>query len=48
MKVLQINCVYGYASTGVITRDIQQCSLERGIDAYVAFQKGHGVGNENT
>lgn len=48
MKVLQINCVYGYASTGIITRDIQQCSLENGIDAYVAFQKGHGVGNENT
>lgn len=48
MKVLQINCVYGYASTGVITRDIQQCSLNNGIDAYVAFQKGHGVGNERT
>ena len=48
MKVLQINCVYGYASTGVITRDIQQCSFDSGIDAYVAFQKGHGVGNENT
>lgn len=48
MKVLQINCVYGYASTGVITRDIQQYSLDNGIDAYVAFQKGHGIGNERT
>lgn len=48
MKVLQINCVYGYSSTGIITRDIQQCCLESGIDAYVAFQKGHGTGNERT
>lgn len=48
MKVLQINAVYGYASTGIITRDIQQCSLDNGIDAYVAFQKGHGVCNERT
>lgn len=48
MKVLQINAVYGYASTGVITKDIQQCCLDNGIDAYVAFQKGHGTPNDHT
>ena len=48
MKVLQINAVYGYSSTGVITKDIQQSCLENGIDAYVAFQKGHGTPNDHT
>ena len=48
MKVLQINAVYGYSSTGVIVRDIQQMCLDNGIEAYVAFQKGHGTPNELT
>lgn len=48
MKVLQINAVYGYTSTGVITKDIQQCCLDNDIDAYVAFSKGHGIPNDHT
>ena len=42
MRVLQINAVYGYRSTGVIVRDIQECSREHGIEAFVAFPKGNG------
>lgn len=48
MKVLQINAVYGYSSTGIIVKDIQQCCMDNGIDAYVAFQKGHGIPNSHT
>lgn len=48
MKVLQINAIYGYGSTGVITKAIQQCCLDNGIDAYVAFPKGQGVPNDHT
>lgn len=48
MRVLQINAVYGHRSTGVITKAIQQCCLDNGIDAYVAFPKGQGVPNDHT
>lgn len=48
MKVLQINAVYGHGSTGVITKAIQQCCLDSGIDAYVAFSKEQGVPNDHT
>lgn len=42
MKVLQINAVYGFKSTGIIAKDIQQAAARDGIDAYVAFAKGFG------
>lgn len=37
MKVLQINAVYGYGSTGVIVRDIHEMCLKTGIESYVAY-----------
>jgi putative colanic acid biosynthesis glycosyltransferase len=48
MKVLQINAVYGYGSTGVIVKDLQDCCIEHGIDCYVAFPKGMGKSNDHT
>lgn len=48
MKVLQINAVYGYGSTGVIVKDLQDCCTEHGIDCYVAFPKGMGKSNDHT
>lgn len=45
MKVLQINAVYGYGSTGIIMRDIQECAAQNGINAYVAFPVGFGETN---
>ena len=52
MKVLQINAVYGYKSTGLIVRDIYNASMADGIDAYAAYQftserveNGIGLGN---
>ena len=42
MKVLQINAVYGYSSTGTIMKQIQDLALQSGIDARVAFSAGHG------
>ena len=36
MKVLQINAVYGYGSTGVIVRDIEHLCEQSGIECYVA------------
>ncbi len=37
MKLLQINAVYGYGSTGVIVKDIHEMCLHVGIDSYVAY-----------
>ncbi len=52
MKVLQINAVYGYGSTGVIMRDIGAALALGGHDAYFAYQRtnqpvpnGYRIGN---
>lgn len=55
MKLLQINAVYGYGSTGVIVKDIHEMCLESGIDSYVAYstssdndiniKNGYKIGN---
>ncbi|MBQ4510328.1 MAG: glycosyltransferase [Clostridia bacterium] len=37
MKVLHINAVYHYGSTGMIVEDIHNLSLEKGIDSYVVY-----------
>ncbi len=37
MKLLQINAVYGYGSTGVIVKDIHEMCLNMGIESYVAY-----------
>ena len=38
MKVLQINAVYGFASTGIIVKDIENLLIENGHIPYVAYQ----------
>lgn len=40
MKVLQINCVYQYGSTGKITCDIHQFLLSQGIESVVCYGRG--------
>ena len=43
MKILQINAVYGFKSTGVIVKDIGEMLINHGDEAYFAYQ----VFNEN-
>ena len=38
MKVLQINAVYGFASTGIIVKDIENFLVNNGHTSYVAYQ----------
>lgn len=38
MKVLQINAVYGYKSTGIIVKDIESLLNNNGHTSYVAYQ----------
>lgn len=52
MKVLQINAVYGFKSTGVIVKDIGETLVANGDEAYFAYQaanepieNGYRVGN---
>lgn len=53
MKVLQINAVYGYGSTGVIVRDIEHQCEQNDIECYVASpdsnvsnaKRGYKIGN---
>ena len=42
MKVIQINACYGYGSTGIIVRDLQDICISNGIDCVVAFSKSKG------
>ena len=42
MKVLQINAVYGFGSTGMIVRDIREYCLENGIECHVAYAFAQG------
>lgn len=43
MKVLQINAVYGFKSTGIIVKDIENCIEQSGSDAYVAYATSNGM-----
>lgn len=52
MKIVQINAVYGYGSTGIIVQDIQTACLNEGIDCVVAYshsnesvRNGYRLGN---
>ena len=52
MKVLQINAVYGYKSTGLIARDINDLLVKEGVESFVAYQtcnepptNGYRIGN---
>ncbi len=42
MKIVQINAVYGYGSTGIIVKDIQSACQEEGIDCVVAYSQSKG------
>lgn len=42
MKIVQINAVYGYGSTGGIVKDIQSACLTEGIDCMVAYSQSRG------
>ena len=46
MKILQINAVYGYASTGVIVEDIHKLALSKGIESHVAYSIARKSPNE--
>ena len=37
MKIVHINAVYRFGSTGMIVEDIHNLSLENGIESYVVF-----------
>lgn len=52
MKVLQINAKYGYSSTGLIVKDIEEAVIRSGGESYCAYQScvdaplnGYKVGN---
>ena len=46
MKVLQINCVYKYGSTGKIMYDIHKCLLDKGHESVVVYGRGEKVNEE--
>lgn len=43
MKVIQLNACYGYGSTGIIVRDLQDICLKHGIECVVVFPKSKGT-----
>ena len=47
MKILQVNCVYKFGSTGKIMYDIHQCLLSRGHKSVVVYGRGSKVCEEN-
>lgn len=47
MKILQINSVYGFGSTGQIVKKIHQSCLEQGIDSYVIYGRKSAYFHKN-
>ena len=43
MRVLQINAVYGYGSTGLIAEDISRMLIQNGDEPFVAYQRANVV-----
>lgn len=43
VKVLQVNCVYKFGSTGKIMYDIHKCLLNNGHESIVVYGRGKGV-----
>lgn len=37
MKVMHINAVYGFGSTGVIVKDLHELAFQKGIESYVSY-----------
>jgi glycosyltransferase involved in cell wall biosynthesis len=46
MKILHINSVYGFGSTGRIVSDIHNSLLKQGHESYVAYGRGTNSSNE--
>ncbi|MCF0114788.1 MAG: glycosyltransferase, partial [Erysipelotrichaceae bacterium] len=46
MKIVQINSVYGYGSTGRIVRDIHHALLNEGHDSYVIYGRTGAIGSQ--
>ena len=46
MKVLQINAVFGFGSTGIIVEDIHKSLLNEGIESFVAYSTSKYNDNE--
>lgn len=42
MKIIQINACYGYGSTGIIVRDLQEFCINNSIECTVVFSKSKG------
>ena len=47
MKVVHINSVYGYGSTGKIVMKLHHELLDRGHDSYVIYGRKGAFGHEN-
>lgn len=47
MKICQINCIYGFGSTGKITRDIHHSLLSRGIGSIVIVPEKNVLTHED-
>ena len=43
MKIVQINACYGYGSTGIIVRDLQDICQKNGIECVVAYSQSKGL-----
>lgn len=43
MKLLQINAVYGYGSTGMIVKDLHEMCVQEGIESHVAYSTAPGL-----
>ena len=42
MRIVQINAVYGYGSTGIIVKDIQSACQKEGIDCVAVYSQCRG------
>lgn len=47
MKVLQVNCVYDYGSTGKITKDLHEGLIKQGIDSVVLYGRRQSTHDSN-
>lgn len=47
MKILQINSVYGYGSTGRIVQNLHHVVTETGHDNYVIYGRGNNTKEKN-
>ena len=47
MKILQVNCVYKYGSTGKIVYDIHRHMLDHGVESVVCYGRGKRLNEQN-